>query len=82
MEGLIAQGKKNLISRNFLRPGRETAGLQELILYGLKGLAAYAAHAKRFWAQTMLRLTPRFHEILDFLTLPSPTLDELLRGAC
>jgi hydroxylamine reductase len=44
-EGLVAQGKavSSLTRRD--RFGADMAGLQELLLYGLKGMAAYAEHA-------------------------------------
>ncbi len=44
-EGLVAQGEavSSLMRRE--RFGADIAGLQELLLYGLKGMAAYAEHA-------------------------------------
>jgi len=77
LEGLIAQGKTNLIPEKFFSVGPETANLQELILYGVKGLGAYAAHAKQLGA-TDPSANATLLEILDFLTLPSPTVDELV----
>lgn len=77
MDGLIAQGKKNLISDKLVSIGPEVGNLQELILYGLKGLGAYAAHAKRLGA-TDPAANATVLEIMDFLTKPSPTADELL----
>ncbi len=80
IEGLVSQGKKNLISEKFLTAGPEVANLQELILYGVKGLGAYAAHAKQFGA-TDSAANATLLEILDFLTWPAPTLDELVAMA-
>ncbi len=80
IEGLVAQGKKNLIPERFPSAGAEVANLQELILYGLKGLGAYAAHAKQFGA-TDAAANGTLLEILDFLTLPAPTMDELVAMA-
>ncbi len=77
IDGLVAQGKQHLIPDQLLAAGTETGNLQELILYGLKGLGAYAAHAKRLGA-TDAAANATMLEILDFLTLPAPTLDELL----
>jgi hydroxylamine reductase len=77
IDGLVAQGKQHLIPDQLLTAGAETGNLQELILYGLKGLGAYAAHAKRLGA-TDSAANATMLEILDFLTLPAPTLDELL----
>ncbi len=80
MEGLIAQGQQVLLPVRFLTDGKETANLQELVLYGIKGVAAYAAHALALGAgdpQTFAQV----HEVLDFLTHPSPTADHLLGTA-
>ncbi len=77
VEGLVAQGKQNLIPDQLLAVGPEVGNLQELILYGLKGLGAYAAHAKRLGASDA-DANGDILEILDFLTLPAPTLDELV----
>ncbi len=77
VEGLVAQGKKNLISEKFLAAGPEVGNLQELILYGVKGLGAYAAHAKQLGA-TDAAANATLLEILDFLTWPAPSLDQLV----
>ena len=45
LDGLLAQGQKTLLPARFLSEGKEIANLQELVLYGIKGVAAYAAHA-------------------------------------
>jgi hydroxylamine reductase len=80
IDGLVAQGKQHRIPDQLLAAGPETGNLQELILYGLKGLGAYAAHAKRLGA-TDADVNATILEILDFLTLPSPTLDDLVAMA-
>ena len=77
IEGLVAQGKQHLIPEQLIAAGPETGNLQELILYGLKGLGAYAAHAKRLGASDA-GVNATILEILDFLTMPSPSTDELL----
>src|SRR5574340_1659206 len=46
LDGLIAQGQDVGISGRKVALGDDAAGLQELILYGLKGAAAYADHAQ------------------------------------
>jgi len=43
-EKLLAQGRQQLISLSFAGDGRETKNLEELVIYGLKGVAAYAYH--------------------------------------
>ena len=58
--------------------GKEIANLQELVLYGIKGVAAYAAHALALGAGDPVVVSPKIHEVLDFLTHPAPTAEELL----
>ena len=79
-EGLLAQGKQTLLPARFLTEGKEVSNLQELVLYGLKGVAAYAAHALALGAGDPHTFA-KIHELLDFLTKPSPTVDELLASA-
>ncbi len=80
LEGLLAQGQQTLLSARFLTEGKEVSNLQELILYGLKGVAAYAAHALALGAGDPLSFA-KIHELLDFLTKPAPAADELLTNA-
>jgi hydroxylamine reductase len=77
LEGLISQGKLHSIPNERQSNGDEVANLQELILYGLKGVAAYAEHARQLGG-TDAAIHATIHEVLDFLTQPSPSLDELL----
>ena len=60
--------------------GPEVGNLQELILYGLKGLGAYAAHAKRLGA-TDPPSTPLCLRSWISSPGPRPRLDELLTMA-
>jgi len=60
--------------------GEDVAGLQELIIYGLKGAAAYADHAQ-ILGQEDPAVYATFHEALDFLARENPTTDELLAWA-
>jgi hydroxylamine reductase len=80
LEGLLAQGQQTLLPARFLTEGKEVSNLQELVLYGLKGVAAYAAHALALGAGDPLSYG-KIHELLDFLTKPAPTADELLTSA-
>jgi len=57
--------------------GDDAAGLQELLTYGLKGMAAYADHA-RILGQEDDNVYAYIHEALDFLTKPDPTVDKLV----
>jgi len=50
--------------------GPDVAGLQELITYGLKGMAAYADHAI-ILGRTDESVFAFFHEALNFLTTPA-----------
>ena len=77
LEGLISQGKLHSIPNAIESSGNEVANLQEMILYGLKGVAAYAEHARQLGG-TDAGIHATIHEVLDFLTQPSPSLDELL----
>ena len=57
--------------------GDDAAGLQELLTYGLKGMAAYADHAL-ILGQEDENVYAFIHDTLDFLTRPNPTVDELV----
>jgi len=57
--------------------GDEIVGLQELVTYGIKGLAAYAYHA-RVLGKEDNEVYAFVHQALDFLTKPHTTVDELL----
>jgi hydroxylamine reductase len=80
LEGLLAQGQQTLLPTRFLAEGKEVSDLQELVLYGLKGVAAYAVHALALGAGDPHSYA-KIHELLDFLTKPAPTADELLTSA-
>jgi hydroxylamine reductase len=58
----------------------DLTGLQELVLYGLKGTAAYADHAQVL-GQEDPEVYAAFHAGLDFLARDHPTVDELLGWA-
>ena len=80
IEGLIKQGRQALITERVLAAGPEIANLQELITYGIKGVVAYAQHAKNLGGADPAAYAT-IHEILDFLTWPSLTVDELVTMA-
>lgn len=79
MDGLLAQGQETLLPVRFLSETREIANLQELVLYGIKGVAAYAAHAHALGGADPVSYAT-IHEILDSLTRPS-TAEQLLGAA-
>jgi hydroxylamine reductase len=78
--GLVGQGHAVGIQRRLAVVGADITGLQELILYGLKGAAAYADHA-RVLGHEDPAVSARFHEVLDFLVAERPTVDELVARA-
>ena len=80
LEGLLAQGRDVTLPKRLTSLGNDAAGLQELVLYGLKGAAAYADHA-RILGHEDPAIYATFHEALDFLTKDNPTTDELLGWA-
>jgi hydroxylamine reductase len=78
--GLVTQGKEVTITKRQEKLGPDITGLQELVLYGLKGAAAYADHARAL-GQEDAGIYATFHEGLDFLAKPNPTVDELVGWA-
>jgi hydroxylamine reductase len=77
LEGLLAQGQPVLLPTRMLTETKEIANLKELVLYGIKGVAAYAAHALALGAGDPQSYA-KIHEVLDSLTHPAPTAEELL----
>jgi hydroxylamine reductase len=73
---LIAQGKVIGIQSRLPLKGSDITGLQELLLYGVKGTAAYADHAL-ILGQEDASVFAFFHEALDYLTDDHPTVDQL-----
>ena len=80
LQGLLAQGQQTLLPARFITEGKEVSNLKELVLYGLKGVAAYAAHALALGAGDPVSFA-KIHELLDFLTKPMPTAEQLLTNA-
>jgi len=79
-EALVAQERDSSLSTRREEVGDDAAGLQALLLFGLKGAAAYADHAailgkedEGVWAY--------FHEALDFLASNPANIEELT-AAC
>ncbi|CAK4217306.1 unnamed protein product [Aphanomyces euteiches] len=70
IEELVASGRKvGVLSR--LRAGRNDAlvGLQEMLVYGLKGLAAYTDHSLQFGKENV-EIYHFIHEAFNFLWTP------------
>ncbi len=80
LAGLIQQGEELSLTKRKSLFGDDLTGLQELILYGLKGAAAYADHA-HILGHDDPAIYATFHQALDFLTKERPTTDELLGWA-
>ena len=66
LEGLIKQGKEVTITKRMESQGADVTGLQELLTYGLKGMAAYADHAYILGKEDD-GVYAFFHETLDYL---------------
>jgi hydroxylamine reductase len=79
-EGVLQQGEAVTLVNRLENHGPDVTGLQELLLYGLKGMAAYADHAQILGKEND-DVYAFFHEALDFLTKPGVTADELV-GMC
>ena len=80
LDGLIAQGAQVSVAKQIEAVGEDVAGLKGVVLYGLKGTAAYADHA-RILGQEDDEVYAFFHESLDFLAREGQTVDELLAMA-
>jgi hydroxylamine reductase len=80
LPGLVAQGRiVSILSRNE-RHGADLNGLQELLIYGIKGAAAYADHAQILGRESEA-VYAFFAEALSYLAEEMPTADQLL-GMC
>lgn len=73
----VQNQQPHLITERMLTQGPELVHLKELVTYGIKGVAAYAEHARRIGV-TDSGVFATIHEVLDFLTNPAPTAEELL----
>jgi len=80
LEGLVAQSRQVLLPVRSLNEDKESANLRELVLYGIKGVAAYAAHALALGAGEPAAFA-KIHEELNLLAQPVLTAEELLDAA-
>ncbi|NLX95000.1 MAG: hydroxylamine reductase, partial [Rhodopirellula sp.] len=80
LAGLTSQGELVSIPSRKNGSPEDIIGLQELILYGLKGAASYADHALVLGKEDPA-IYAAMHEGLDFLTKADPSVDELLAWA-
>ncbi len=80
LAGLIEQGKRVGIRSRHQQFGDDQADLMDLILFGLKGAAAYTDHAQILgWKDD--RIYAGFHQLLDYLTGERFETEELFRQA-
>ncbi len=77
LDELVVQAAAVGVEQRRERLGEDVAGLQELILYGLKGMAAYADHAQ-ILGQEDDTVYAFFHEALDFLAGEPADVDALV----
>ncbi len=80
LDGLLAQAEPAGIKARHRHFGDDQADLMDLILFGLKGAAAYADHAAILGKKDD-KIFARFHELLDYLTADSFDTGELLNRA-
>ncbi|MDD3277210.1 MAG: hydroxylamine reductase, partial [Kiritimatiellales bacterium] len=80
LSGLAKQGEAVGIESRMKTLGDDITGLQELILYGLKGMAAYADHAYILGKEDP-SVFAFFHEALAYLKQGEPTVDALFNLA-
>ena len=80
LEGMVERGESVSILDRRVLIGEDRSGLQELILYGLKGTASYLDHAQVLGKDDP-ELYATMHEALDFLTQDDPSLDDLVGWA-
>lgn len=80
LKGLIRQGEEVTLEKDVERFGETMAGAKHLVLYGLKGIAAYADHAQILGVEDE-EVYHFFHETLSFLAENQFTLEELLEKA-
>jgi len=80
MDALVRQSEDLCIQKRIDNAGEDVTGLQELVLYGVKGAAAYADHAQILGREDEA-VYGKFHELLDYLATYPTRGDELLARA-
>jgi hydroxylamine reductase len=80
LEGLLEQAATVAAPRRFVALGEETIGLQELVVYGLKGAAAYAEHARQLGYEKP-EVYAGIFEILNIVADPASGQEALLAAA-
>ena len=80
VEGLLAQWNVASIPARIERVGEDIGSLQEILVYGVKGAAAYADHAMILGEESD-EVYAAFHEALDLLTRDDASADELFAAS-
>jgi hydroxylamine reductase len=80
IDALIAKGRDVSIQKRIDELGADVAGLQELVVYGLKGAAAYTDHAQILGKQDDA-VYAFIHKTLDRLTQRPTDISELYQTA-
>ncbi len=80
LNGLIGKGEEVSVRKRIDELGDTVAGLQELIVYGIKGAASYADHAQILGKQDD-SVYAFMHKTLARLTESPTDIDELLAAA-
>jgi len=77
LSGLIKQGEQVGLMTKRAHDNEDIVSLVALLTFGLKGVAAYAAHAQVLGKRNEA-IYASIYECLDFLLKKDPTIDELL----
>jgi hydroxylamine reductase len=80
LSGMIKQGETVTVQKRIDSLGGDVSGLQELITYGLKGMAAYIDHA-HVLGQEDDDVYAFIHEAMDFLAANPSDVDALVAMA-
>ncbi len=78
IDGLLEQAKEISIAKRIERQGADVTGLQELLLYGIKGSAAYAHHAEVLGYEDE-NVYADFHKMIDYLASDPAEINELVQ---
>lgn len=78
LEQLVRIGEEASIEKRIEKIGADITGLQELLIYGLKGTAAYAVHAQILGYEDPA-IYSFFHQALSALQQEQSSIDELLK---
>jgi len=79
-DALLEEAQKVSLEKDIELLGKDVAGAKHLVLYGVKGMAAYADHAQILGVEDD-EVYAFFEEILDYLTQENFSLEELLGKA-